>query len=363
MSNQGNVRTGNQDEQRLSEKRFPVALVAVGIVLLVVLAAGVAFVWWAQASVPGTRLVYSIQRSDSQSVPVTSDEMVEPLRQRLRHSFAAGLAVNALDQDQVEVILPTRDPVELANAKRLLSSAGVLRFLPIANQTKHANLLKLVQPSSNAPSVSRDVLDENGRVVARWVTVGRDTEAKNGGDGTPLKTQLKLPTVRNSQSGEVLQLPGNVLGNDSEVKIARWMNNQNIQSIDVLAVIESDHAVGGEDLAFAAATFDQNGTPAVAINFNNAGSDKMLALTTANAPTGNVQTQLGIVLDDQLLTAPNILQPIRGEARITGNFTRAETDLIVQILKAGQLPAKLNPQPISETQVNASYRLVDLISP
>ena len=141
------------------------------------------------------------------------------------------------------------------------------------------------------------------------------------------------------------------------------MNTQNIQSIDVLAVVDSEHAVGGEDLAFAAATFDQNGNPAVAINFNDTGSAKMLALTTANAPSGNTQTQLGIVLDDQLLTAPNILQPIRGEARITGNFTRVETDLIVQILKAGQLPAKLNPEPISETQVNAPYKLVDLISP
>lgn len=362
MSKQDDTPAGLSDERRSAGTRFPAVLIAVGLVLLLALASGVAFAWLYQGSVPGTRLVYSIQRSDVHSDAVTSDEMVEPLRQRLRHLFAAGLAVHALDENQVEIIVPTRDPAELAYAKRLLRTAGVLRFLPIANQTHHANLLNLVKASSQTPTASRDVLDENGSVVGRWVTVGRDAAAKTGSDVIPLTVQLNSLTVRNAQTGEVLQMPSSVLGNDSGVKIARWIKSQNIPSIDVLAVVESEHAVGGEDLAFAATTFDQNGNPAVAINFTDAGAAKMLVLTTANAHVGTTQTQLGIVLDDQLLTAPKILQPIRVEARITGDFTRAETDFIVQILKAGQLPAKLNPKPISETQVTASYRLVDLIS-
>ena len=49
-------------------------------------------------------------------------------------------------------------------------------------------------------------------------------------------------------------------------------------------------------------------------------------MTTNNAPVGSRQRQLGIILDDNLLSAPNILQPIRKEGRITGRFTRAEVD-------------------------------------
>ena len=110
----------------------------------------------------------------------------------------------------------------------------------------------------------------------------------------------------------------------------------------------------GSDLAFAASTFDQNGSPAVAFTLTDIGSGKFFALTTNNAPRGNDQSQLGIVLDDSLLSAPNILQPIRKDGRITGNFTREEVDSLVQILKAGQLPAALTKQPIAENQIDAT---------
>ncbi|MCG8649267.1 MAG: protein translocase subunit SecF, partial [Pirellulales bacterium] len=60
----------------------------------------------------------------------------------------------------------------------------------------------------------------------------------------------------------------------------------------------------------------------------------------------------GIVLDDNLLSAPNILQPIRKEGRITGRFNREEVEDLVAILKAGQLPAALTKQPIAENQID-----------
>ena len=63
---------------------------------------------------------------------------------------------------------------------------------------------------------------------------------------------------------------------------------------------------------------------------------------------------MGIVLDDSLLSAPNILQPIRKDGRITGSFTREEVDSLVQILKAGQLPAALTKLPIAENQIDAT---------
>ena len=125
-----------------------------------------------------------------------------------------------------------------------------------------------------------------------------------------------------------------------------------MSAIETLMVVDPPLDITGEDLAFAASTFDQNGAPAVAFNLTDAGSSRFFALTTNNAPVGSRQRQLGIVLDDKLLSAPNILQPIRKEGRITGRFTRVEVEDLVQILKAGQLPAALTKQPIAENQID-----------
>ena len=77
-------------------------------------------------------------------------------------------------------------------------------------------------------------------------------------------------------------------------------------------------------------------------------------LTTENQPEGTRQRQLGIVMDDRLLSAPNILQPISKQGRITGNFTTEEVKSLVDVLKAGQLPAALTKQPIAKNQIDAT---------
>ncbi|WDQ14839.1 SecDF P1 head subdomain-containing protein [Rhodopirellula sp. P2] len=336
-------------------------LIAVGVFLLVALIAGVASLLTLQRTVAGTQLVYSIQRLDSQSAIVASEQMEVPLRRRMGELFGIGLEVNAVDDEQIEIILPTRDPTQIKIAKDLLESAGVLRFLPIADRTRQASLWELVQRTSDAPSTQRDVQDQNGDVVGRWVTVCVEAEAALADQVAPLKVELKSPIARNSRTGELISLPESQLGNGSPVKMARWLDSQGIESIDVLAVNKKTQAIGDQDLAYAAATFDENGLPSLAIHFTEAGSQKMLALSQANAPAGTALTQLGIILDDQLLTAPNIHGPIQGEARITGDFTQMEVDFIVQLLRAGQLPAKLSPQPVSELQVNTSYSFFDSI--
>ncbi|KLU05219.1 Protein-export membrane protein SecD [Rhodopirellula islandica] len=334
-------------------------LIAVGVFFLVALVAGVTSLLSLQRTVPATQLVYSIQRSDSQPEFVTSEQMEVPLRRRMGELFGIGLEVNAVDDEQIEIILPTRDPTQIKIAKDLLVSAGVLRFLPIANPTRHASVFELVQQTTNAPTPQRDVQDQNGDVVGRWVTVGVEAEVTPSDQIAPLKVELNSPFVRNSRTGEVISLPEQILGQDSEGKIAQWIASQGIESIDVLAVVDRSQAVGGQDLSFAGATFDETGMPAVAFVFTDAGSKRMAALTTSNSPVGNRRTQLGVILDDQLLTAPNILSTIQREARITGNFTQSEVDSMVQILKAGQLPAKLNPTPVAESQTTMSYSLLD----
>ena len=75
---------------------------------------------------------------------------------------------------------------------------------------------------------------------------------------------------------EYLDLPPNVVGENAEVKIAQWMQLQDMSRIEVLTIVDPLLDVKGEDLAFAASTFDENGRPAVAFTLTDAGSGQVL---------------------------------------------------------------------------------------
>jgi hypothetical protein len=81
----------------------------------------------------------------------------------------------------------------------------------------------------------------------------------------------------------------------------------------------------------------------------------MRALTASNLPdpTTGLYRRLGIVLDGKLLSAPRLMSTITDRGQVTGNFTPAEVDLIVAVLRAGKLPVPLEEQPVAESPVAA----------
>jgi len=96
--------------------------------------------------------------------------------------------------------------------------------------------------------------------------------------------------------------------------------------------------VTGDQLVNAQQTFDQNGAPAVSITFDGRGARSFARVTKEN-----VNKPFAIILDDVVISAPNINEPILGgQAQITGSFTvKDANDLAVQ-LRSGKLPVKLN---------------------
>src|SRR3954469_4403153 len=96
--------------------------------------------------------------------------------------------------------------------------------------------------------------------------------------------------------------------------------------------------VSGDQLTDAKQSFDQDGRPDINITFNTAGARRF-----ARATQENVNKPFAIILDDKVLSAPNIETPILGgQAQITGSFTvKSAHDLAVS-LASGKLPVKLN---------------------
>jgi preprotein translocase subunit SecD len=96
--------------------------------------------------------------------------------------------------------------------------------------------------------------------------------------------------------------------------------------------------VSGDQLTDAKQSFDQDGRPVVSITFNNAGSRRFGRVTQEN-----VGKPFAIILDDKVLSAPNINEPILGgQAQISGNFTVESANALAVSLASGKLPVKLN---------------------
>ncbi len=102
---------------------------------------------------------------------------------------------------------------------------------------------------------------------------------------------------------------------------------------------EGNTVLTGEDLKDAqAATNQQNGQNVVNLEFTDEGAKKFGDLTMKN-----VGRTIAILLDGEVLTAPNVREPILGgKAEISGQKTLEEAQNLAIVLRSGALPVKVN---------------------
>ena len=89
-------------------------------------------------------------------------------------------------------------------------------------------------------------------------------------------------------------------------------------------------------------TADRMGRPAVAFNLDSAGGSRMGVLTAKH-----INEPMGIILDGEVYSAPNIQSQITTNGQITGQFSQQELSYLLRVLDAGALSARLEPNPIS----------------
>jgi preprotein translocase subunit SecD len=110
------------------------------------------------------------------------------------------------------------------------------------------------------------------------------------------------------------------------------------QSPKVPYVIKKQVLVSGGDLTDAQPGFDQRtNEPIVNFKFNSSGSRKF-----AQATSENVGLPFAIILDNKVISAPVIREPITGgQGQISGSFTVQSANELALLLRAGALPAPL----------------------
>ena len=101
-------------------------------------------------------------------------------------------------------------------------------------------------------------------------------------------------------------------------------------------VVQRRAELSGENLVDSQPSFQDN-QPVVSFRFDNAGARRFATLTQQN--TGRL---FAIVLDNEVISAPRIREPILGGSGvISGSFTVESANQLAILLRAGALPAPL----------------------
>jgi hypothetical protein len=113
-----------------------------------------------------------------------------------------------------------------------------------------------------------------------------------------------------------------------EMRLAETQPGPGLQAVSMPSPPETiylhpDAIVSNPDVASAMAVAGTGSTFVVQITFNSAGAEKIQRATTNH--TGK---PVAILIDGKVVAAPVVRSPIRSEARLTGNLTRAEAERI-----------------------------------
>ena len=282
------------------------------------------------------------------------DQVRDEVRRVLRDAKIGytGLAVRS---DAVEVRVKEGDQqAALTKARELSQPLGGLlgssgqRSLEVSDAG--GGLIRLTVPQAAITERIRQTIEQSIQIVERRVNELGTVEPliqRQGTDriliqvpglqdptelkrivGTTAKMEFRM--VDSSVSPDQAQQRGGVPA-DSELLMSE-------QTPKVPYVIKRQVLVSGSDLTDAQPGFDQRtNEPIVNFKFNSSGSRKF-----AQATSDNVGQPFAIVLDNKVISAPVIREPITGgQGQISGSFTVQAANELALLMRAGALPAPL----------------------
>ena len=216
------------------------------------------------------------------------------------------------------------------------TEAGLSQRMSSAIQASIETIRRRVDAfGTTEPSIQRE---GRNRVLVQVPGIS-DVERLKKLIGETGKLEFKMvdPAVDPAQAAETKQVPpGNELLYSTDTPPAPY-------------VLKDQTLVSGENLVDSQPSFDQRtGEPVVTFRFDAQGAKRFARVTQ-----DNVGLPFAIVLDNKVISAPVIREPILGgSGQISGNFSVQEANDLAVLLRSGALPAKLTI--IEERTVGAS---------
>ncbi|MFC3994793.1 protein translocase subunit SecD [Nocardiopsis sediminis] len=330
-----------------------------GIISLIIVVAAFGAAWFIPPHLGldlsgGTQIVLETQDGDdgTEANAENTDQVIEVLRQRIDSLGVSEATMSRSGSDRIIVELPgVQDPTEAAE---ILGQTAQLTFHPVLGvQPAQGSGVQAPMPgdSANAPadaSGGSGTTADESRAPADGSGSGGDSGGgDSGGSGTPSEEELQQMLQG--------QMPGGAGGgqpaeNPDDVELT--LPDDQGQQLQLGAA-----AIQGDQVSSADAVLDQttNTQWQVNVGFRGAGTDNWAQLTgqaACNQP-GDPTRRIAIVLDDQIISSPEVNQDTAcdvgqtgGQTTITSQtFDQASAQELAVLIEGGSLPL-----PVTEIQ-------------
>jgi SecD/SecF fusion protein len=268
----------------------------------------------------GTKLIYDVSPNKARGEEsFDMDKLISAVTRRVNPQGISEVSIRPYGPDEIEIIIPEADNRE--DARRIeekISSAGTLEFRILADRRDPGDD-RAIELALRDPSAV-EVRAANGDLLAEWVPMSEKA--------VPQFVNRPNLVTRQNERGQ-------------------W---------EILVIIDP-YNVNGDYLSVVRPGVDEYGRPAVHFSFNQRGARLFGRLTSENLPdptNPDFMRHLGIILDGVLDSAPTIRSTITDNGQIEGDFTEVEVRDLVDVLRAGQLPAKLSERPVSSQIIDAT---------
>ena len=295
----------------------------------------------------GSHLLVEVQSSVRASERM--DDLYDEIRMELRRNKIS-LSDIAQSNNQIKITLSDDgfkgDLIDIIeslsqNVRGQLGSGQLANELEIIEQIDGSILVSMTEEALN--DLLRRSVDQSIEIIRRRID----------------ELGTKEPTIQRQGNSRILiQVPGlddpkrlkDLLGTTAKMtfhlidpfydggNVSRSSMKLKHANNESTYVVERRSIIGGENLVDAQPGFDsQTNQPIVNFRFDGQGSRKFGKITT-----DNVGKLFAIVLDNEVISAPIINEPILGgSGMISGSFTVQEANDLAILLRAGALPAPL----------------------
>ncbi len=299
--------------------------------------------WWQPMS-----LGLDLQGGSSLLLQVKMDEVLKEKMGALEDSVRQSLRdqkirYKDLNSDENGVFVKIEDYVARDKAKGVF--ANLDKGLIVEEDAQGEGVVSIKYDEQALMGIKASVVDQSVNIVRRRIDELGTKEPSIQGQGSD-RVLVQLPGVQNPESvkillGKTAKMNFHLVDETTTVaqakrgkisKTSRVMSGANGEQY----VVIKKPVVNGSSLVDARVSF-QEGDPVVSFRFDTTGGRKFAEVTSAH-----IGDRLAIVLDNEVISAPNIQTAITsGSGIITGNFTTKSANDLALLLRSGALPAPL----------------------
>jgi SecD/SecF fusion protein len=301
----------------------------------------------------GSHIMLKLERNDI--IQERRETILDEIRANLRK---AGIGYTSLAGSGQKISFKLRDPGQIEAAREALKDLRT----PVSTGLTGGTITEITETTNPDGSFQyelteagvnyrvRSAVTQSIEVVRRRVDELGTTEPLIQGQGADriivqvpgLQDPQRLKSILNKTAKLTFHLVDPTMSAQEAVNTRPPANSEIVYTNDeppVPILIQKRSLLTGENLVDAQPGFDsQRGNePIVSFRFDSQGAQIFGRVTQEN-----VGRPFAIVLDNKVITAPNINEPILGgSGQISGNFTVQSANDLAVLLRAGALPATL----------------------